>query len=117
MTSSWGKSFGVSWGVSWGAIAAPVVEIPEEQSGRWAGEWLPIPVHKKLQPALPPKRKAKIAAVGPAPRASAIARVINPVRASATIVGEHPTSSIYCHVDNSIVDEEDSIIAALAALL
>jgi hypothetical protein len=117
MSSAWGKSWGGSWASSWGAVVAPVVEVPKD-AGRFAGEWLPIPVPKKYQHALPPKRKVKVHATGPAPRASATARVINPVHFSARlVVYDGPVYEITCRVDTSIVDEEDFIIAALAAQL
>jgi hypothetical protein len=99
-----------------GLLIEPVVEEEQDQ-GRWAGEWLPIPVPKRVQPALPPKRKARVIASGPSPLSVAAARVINPVRVSVRIVASGPSSAITCQLDTSIVDEEDAIIAALAALL
>lgn len=116
MSSAWGTSWGAAWGGSWGAIAAPVEEVQDQ--GRWAGEWLPIPVPKKYQPALPPKRKARVIATGPTPRAMVYARVINPVRINAAlIVHDVPVAEVTCRVDNTIPNEEETIIAALAALL
>lgn len=100
-----------------GYLAPAAVEIVEDGS-RWAGEWLPLPVPKQYQPPIPPKRKAKIRAKGPAPRGRTVARVIQPVKAHATcVVNARIASAIVCRVDNSIPNEEETIIAALAAFL
>lgn len=95
----------------------PVV-IPEEtdNGSRWAGEWLPLPVLK--HPAPIPKRSVKLHARCPNPRGKTSASVLNPshIRA-ALVVHDCPVSEIVCRVDMTQVHDEESIIAALAALL
>jgi len=118
MSSAWLKSWGASWGGSWGAITpSPIVDDTSQYQGGWIGEWLPIPIPRKLQPT-PPRRKAKVSATGPAPRATIHARNKSRRHArAALVVHDGPVSEIVCRVDMSAVHEEETILAALAAIL
>jgi hypothetical protein len=86
--------------------------------GGFIGEWLPLPVPAKLQPAPIPKRKGKVRVNGPAPRATAHARNLPRRHARASLVVSHgPVAAAVCRVDMTAVHEEETILAALAALL
>jgi len=109
-------------GINTGAIATEGYLSPDAvviaDEGGFIGEWLPLPVPARLQPAPPPKRKAKVRVAGPAPKAYAHARNLPRRHARAVlIVHDGPMAEVVCRVDMTAVHEEETILAALAALL
>ena len=109
-------------GTNTGAIATEGYLSPDavtlvEDGNRWAGEWLPLPVPKKLEPAQKPARKVKAHARQRGNRASATIRNIRTVHLSVVASASVPLMASAARCDKSAVYEEESIIASLAALL
>jgi len=110
-------SIAVDGWLSAAVIPVPIVEEAPAQS-QWAGEWLPIPVPKSLEPAQKRPRKVKIHGKARGARAKA-AMVVLPTAHVTLEAKRHGLcrAAIACSVDSSIVREEETIIAALAAFL